>query len=268
MLIHRRGSTLSAGHHLSGAHPAWRGEVFAAHRGQADSPKHEARAQTQPGRRLISSALQFWRIPVWSSQKILKAASRQRRWLVTASWHRPGADGLCPRQRQWSAAGARPKGRLCPGQDLFPVSVSRRFRDRPNWSSHSSGRGCRPLCPLPPVWRKKACVGPTSRQILVAKKQSNLILWDVFTITLSKPSTIRRWSNLNKVTAGIPATILLKCEFFNPAGSVKDRIGMSMIETPSGRGILKKETSSSADERQHGHCAGIRGGGQRVTSLS
>src|SRR5512135_247828 len=47
---------------------------------------------------------------------------------------------------------------------------------------------------------------------------------------------------LNKVTAGAPATILLKCEFFNPLGSVKDRIGMSMIEDAERRGILKKET--------------------------
>src|SRR5512138_973919 len=47
---------------------------------------------------------------------------------------------------------------------------------------------------------------------------------------------------LNKVTAGLPATILLKCEFFNPLGSVKDRIGMSMIEDAERRGILKKET--------------------------
>src|SRR5436190_20448778 len=47
---------------------------------------------------------------------------------------------------------------------------------------------------------------------------------------------------LNKVTAGLPATILLKCEFFNPLGSVKDRIGMSMIEDAEQRGILNKET--------------------------
>src|SRR5256885_857331 len=36
--------------------------------------------------------------------------------------------------------------------------------------------------------------------------------------------------------------ILLKCEFFNPLGSVKDRIGMSMIEDAEKRGILKKDT--------------------------
>jgi len=47
---------------------------------------------------------------------------------------------------------------------------------------------------------------------------------------------------LNKVTAGLPATILLKCEFFNPLSSVKDRIGMAMIEDAEKRGILKKET--------------------------
>src|SRR5436305_2746308 len=47
---------------------------------------------------------------------------------------------------------------------------------------------------------------------------------------------------LNKVTDGVPATILLKCEFFNPLGSVKDRIGMSMIEDAEKRGILKKDT--------------------------
>src|SRR5204862_2437099 len=34
---------------------------------------------------------------------------------------------------------------------------------------------------------------------------------------------------LNRVIDGAPATILLKCEFFNPLASVKDRIGMSMI---------------------------------------
>jgi cysteine synthase A len=47
---------------------------------------------------------------------------------------------------------------------------------------------------------------------------------------------------LNKVTAGLPATVLLKCEFFNPLSSVKDRIGMSMIEDAEKRGVLKKDT--------------------------
>ena len=48
---------------------------------------------------------------------------------------------------------------------------------------------------------------------------------------------------LNRVTEGLPATILLKCEFFNPLGSVKDRIGMSMIEDAERRGLIKKDTT-------------------------
>ncbi len=47
---------------------------------------------------------------------------------------------------------------------------------------------------------------------------------------------------LNRVTAGVEATILLKCEFFNPLGSVKDRIGMAMIEDAEKRGVLNKDT--------------------------
>ena len=37
-------------------------------------------------------------------------------------------------------------------------------------------------------------------------------------------------------------TIALKCEFFNPLGSVKDRIGAAMIEDAEKRGVLKKDT--------------------------
>jgi cysteine synthase A len=47
---------------------------------------------------------------------------------------------------------------------------------------------------------------------------------------------------LNRVTDGCEATILAKCEFFNPLGSVKDRIGMSMIEAAERDGILTKDT--------------------------
>ncbi len=47
---------------------------------------------------------------------------------------------------------------------------------------------------------------------------------------------------LNRISAGLPATIAVKCEFFNPLGSVKDRIGMAMIEDAEQRGILKPGT--------------------------
>ena len=47
---------------------------------------------------------------------------------------------------------------------------------------------------------------------------------------------------LNHVTAGLDATIALKCEFFNPLGSVKDRIGMAMIEAAEVEGRLNKDS--------------------------
>lgn len=48
---------------------------------------------------------------------------------------------------------------------------------------------------------------------------------------------------LNKVTDGLSATILLKCEFNNPLGSVKDRIGLAMITDAEKKGVLKKGTT-------------------------
>lgn len=57
--------------------------------------------------------------------------------------------------------------------------------------------------------------------------------------TIGKTPLVR----LNRVTAGMPATVLLKCEFFNPLGSVKDRIGMSMIADAEARGVLNKDTT-------------------------
>ncbi|WP_448528037.1 cystathionine beta-synthase [Raineya sp.] len=44
---------------------------------------------------------------------------------------------------------------------------------------------------------------------------------------------------LNKVTKGIKGTILVKVEYFNPGNSVKDRIGIKMIEDAEKAGILK-----------------------------
>ena len=48
---------------------------------------------------------------------------------------------------------------------------------------------------------------------------------------------------LNSVTKGLNATVALKCEFFNPLGSVKDRIGMAMIEAAEKAGQIKPGTT-------------------------
>jgi len=45
---------------------------------------------------------------------------------------------------------------------------------------------------------------------------------------------------LNRVTKGIKANILVKCEYLNPSGSIKDRIALRMIEEAEKAGKLKE----------------------------
>ncbi|AWV88531.1 cysteine synthase A [Bradymonas sediminis] len=48
---------------------------------------------------------------------------------------------------------------------------------------------------------------------------------------------------LNRVVGDCPAEILVKAEFFNPAGSVKDRIGKNMIERAEAEGKIGPNTT-------------------------
>ena len=47
---------------------------------------------------------------------------------------------------------------------------------------------------------------------------------------------------LNRMAEGLDATIAVKAEFFNPLGSVKDRIGLAMIEAGEKAGKINKDT--------------------------
>lgn len=46
---------------------------------------------------------------------------------------------------------------------------------------------------------------------------------------------------LNKLTEGLDATVLVKLESFNPANSVKDRIGLAIVEDAEKSGALKPD---------------------------
>jgi len=47
---------------------------------------------------------------------------------------------------------------------------------------------------------------------------------------------------LNRISEGLPAAILAKLEFKNPLGSVKDRIGLAMIEAGERLGLIGRDT--------------------------
>ncbi|MBN2125761.1 MAG: cysteine synthase A [Deltaproteobacteria bacterium] len=47
---------------------------------------------------------------------------------------------------------------------------------------------------------------------------------------------------LDRIAGGLPGTILAKLEFKNPLGSVKDRIGLAMIEAAEREGLIGAET--------------------------
>ncbi len=56
---------------------------------------------------------------------------------------------------------------------------------------------------------------------------------------------------LNQVTKGINASVLVKCEYLNPSGSIKDRIALRMIEEAEKAGntpavsLRKSQTKSN-----------------------
>src|SRR4030088_497967 len=68
--------------------------------------------------------------------------------------------------------------------------------------------------------------------------QTSGILYNNIVETVGRTPLVK----LNRITAGLAATIAIKCEYFNPLGSVKDRIGTAMIEAAEQEGIINQNT--------------------------
>lgn len=66
-------------------------------------------------------------------------------------------------------------------------------------------------------------------------------VYDNFTETIGDTPLVR----IPRLAAkhGVSADILLKCEFFNPMASVKDRIGVAMVEDMEKRGVLNPNST-------------------------
>ncbi len=63
-------------------------------------------------------------------------------------------------------------------------------------------------------------------------------IYDDITKTIGNTPLVR----LNNIAKGLGATVVAKLESFNPMASVKDRIGIAMIEAAEKAGFIKKDT--------------------------
>jgi cysteine synthase A len=63
-------------------------------------------------------------------------------------------------------------------------------------------------------------------------------IYDDITKTIGNTPLVK----LNRIAQGAEATVLAKLESFNPNGSVKERIGVSMIEDAELKGLIKSDT--------------------------
>ena len=63
-------------------------------------------------------------------------------------------------------------------------------------------------------------------------------IYEDLTKTIGNTPLVR----LNRIAKGLDATVLVKLELFNPLSSVKDRIGVSMIEAAEKAGHIKENT--------------------------
>ena len=61
---------------------------------------------------------------------------------------------------------------------------------------------------------------------------------DDITKTIGNTPLVR----LNRITKGLGATVVVKVESFNPMSSVKDRIGVAMIDEAEKKGLIKNDT--------------------------
>jgi cysteine synthase A len=63
-------------------------------------------------------------------------------------------------------------------------------------------------------------------------------IYDNITATIGNTPLVR----LNRLTKGLQASVIVKVESFNPMSSVKDRIGVAMIDEAEKRGLISKDT--------------------------
>ena len=72
--------------------------------------------------------------------------------------------------------------------------------------------------------------------------QPNVLVLDEPTAGVDVTLRKQLWKyiiKLNKIGSDLKCELYAKCEFFNPGGSIKDRIGKEMIERAENDGLIK-----------------------------
>src|SRR5262249_53065772 len=87
----------------------------------------------------------------------------------------------------------------------------------------------------PPLARRSRRPLQSERPIFTAKEGPVGQIYDNILHCVGRTPTVR----LNHVTRGLQGEVLGKCEFLNPGGSVKDCIGVYMLEEAERRGEIK-----------------------------
>lgn len=64
------------------------------------------------------------------------------------------------------------------------------------------------------------------------------MIYDDITKTVGRTPLVR----INRMAAGLNASVLVKLESFNPCSSVKDRLGLALIEAAEEKGLINKDT--------------------------
>src|SRR2546430_12371331 len=80
-------------------------------------------------------------------------------------------------------------------------------------------------------------------------------------------STLFPYTTLFRSTQGIRTPVYAKAEFFNPGGSVKDRIGLAMIEAAEREGRLKPGDPVGSIYRSEEHTSELQSQSNLVCRL-
>jgi cysteine synthase A len=74
---------------------------------------------------------------------------------------------------------------------------------------------------------------------IISKKESTMNIFNNINTTIGSTPLVR----LNTISDELGVELLAKSEFFNPLGSVKDRIGIAMIEAAENQELINSETN-------------------------